>query len=334
MIEVKELTKRYGRRYAIDGLSFSIQRGEVLGFLGPNGAGKSTTMKILSGFIYPSTGTAKIDGFDVREDALAAKALIGYLPEQPPVYMQMTVTDYIDFAAGLRHVPSQARKEAIQYALKRCGLLDVQSRIIGNLSKGYRQRVGLAQAIVHNPPVLILDEPTVGLDPKQIIEIRDLIRELGQDHTIILSTHILSEVQVLCSRVIVIDSGKIRAQDTISGLAAKLKNRRQVRVIVRVTGSAGSNDDSFRDSIGVLQGVDLVERQESDEMLPKDLLTEANIQLWHVESSKEKDMRSEIAKSSIASGFELLELRELEMSLEDAFVKLIDQDEASEVSHA
>lgn len=334
MIEVKELTKRYGRRHAIDGLSFSVERGEVLGFLGPNGAGKSTTMKILSGFIYPSAGTASINGYDVREDSLSAKALIGYLPEQPPVYMQMTVSDYIEFAAGLRHVQRRIRKDAVHYAMQRCGLAGVENRVIGNLSKGYRQRVGLAQAIVHNPPVLILDEPTVGLDPKQIIEIRELIRELGKDHTIILSTHILSEVQMLCSRVVVIDSGKIRAQDTISGLAAKLKNRRQVRVIVRVTGSAGPNDDSFRDSIGGLQGVDFVERQQNELLLPRDLSTEANIQLWHVESAKERDMRSEIAKYAVASGFELLELRELEMSLEDAFVKLIDQNELQESNHA
>ncbi len=340
MIEVSNLTKRFGARHAIRDLNFSVNKGEVLGFLGPNGAGKSTTMKILSGFIYPSDGTARIAGHDVRSASVAAKAQIGFLPEQPPVYMQMTVFDYLEFAAGLRHVPRYERASAVSYAMDRCGLADVKDRVIGNLSKGYRQRVGLAQAIVHKPPVLILDEPTVGLDPKQIIEIRELIRELGESHTIILSTHILSEVQMLCSRVVVIDTGEIRAQDTIAGLATKLKNRRQVRVIVRVTDSSGPGDESFAKKMESLSGIDHIERQKAEAEMPKDLLSESNVQLWHIESAKETDLRSEIARNTISSGFELLELREMEMTLEDAFVQLLDESDAvpkpgpHEVSHA
>src|SRR3989338_7563656 len=204
MIEVKELTKTYSQRTAIDRVSFSVKKGEILGFLGPKGAGKFTTMKILSGFIPSTSGLVTVNGFDVRKNMLEVKSSIGYLPENPPVYSSMPVQDYLEFAARLHRVPKNKVKAAVNLAMEKCNITDVRTRLIGNLSKGYRQRVGLAQAIAHNPPVLILDEPTVGLDPKQIIEIRTLIQSLGGDHTVILSTHILPEVQATCSNILFI----------------------------------------------------------------------------------------------------------------------------------
>src|SRR3989338_5382149 len=221
MIEVHGLSKSYRERAAISDVSFSVKKGEILGFLGPNGAGKSTTMKILSGLLLADTGTANVGGFNVREQAREAKSVIGYLPETPPVYLQMEVGDYLEFAAALHRVPRQKRRAAVDLALSRCDLGSVRGRIIGHLSKGYRQRGGLAQAIVHSPPVLILDEPTVGLDPKQIIEIRNLVRGFAGSHTVILSTHILSEVKSTCDRVVVIDRGKVVAEDTIEGFTAR-----------------------------------------------------------------------------------------------------------------
>jgi ABC-2 type transport system ATP-binding protein len=213
MIEAKALTKRYGDVLAVDGVSFSVERGEVVGFLGPNGAGKTTTMRMLTGFVPPTDGSATIAGHDIFEDPLAARRAVGYLPETPPLYPEMTVESYLRYVSKIKDVPRARRREAIDRALSRCGLADVRGRVIGTLSKGFRQRVGLAQAIVHDPPVLILDEPTVGLDPMQIAEIRGLIRELaaGQgdtQHTVVLSTHIMAEVSAICRRVIMINEGR------------------------------------------------------------------------------------------------------------------------------
>jgi len=223
MILVSHLTKMYGPRTAVDDLSFEIKKGEIVGFLGPNGAGKSTTMKILTGFMPATSGKASVAGFDVFDNPIDVKRNVGYLPETPPVYLEMSVKEYLEFAARLHGVQKNQLNAAVKSALDKTGLGDVQKRLIGNLSKGYRQRVGLAQALVHNPQVLILDEPTVGLDPKQIIEIRELIKGLGGDHTVILSSHILPEVTATCERIIVISRGKIVAEDTIERLTTRLK---------------------------------------------------------------------------------------------------------------
>jgi ABC-2 type transport system ATP-binding protein len=223
MIEVSHLTKRYGERTAVQDLSFEIKRGEIVGFLGPNGAGKSTTMKIITGFMPATQGQVKVGGFDVFNQPIEVKKITGYLPETPPVYPEMKVQDYLDFTARIHGVPRNQLKSMIDTAIQKTNLGEVRHRLIRNLSKGFQQRVGLAQALVHNPPVLILDEPTVGLDPKQIIEIRELIKGLGGDHTIILSSHILPEVTATCERIIVINRGKIAAEDTIEGLALKMK---------------------------------------------------------------------------------------------------------------
>lgn len=218
MIEANGLTKQYGELKAVDNLTFRVDRGEILGFLGPNGAGKTTTMRILTGYIPPTSGTAIIATYNVSEQPIEVKRRIGYLPETPPLYHDLSVQSYLSFVTKIKGVPSSARKERIAWAVERCGLSEVRKRIIGNLSKGFRQRVGLAQAIIHKPDVLILDEPTVGLDPRQIREIRELIKELSKDHTIILSTHILPEVTMICSRAIIINRGKIVLEGKIADL--------------------------------------------------------------------------------------------------------------------
>jgi ABC-2 type transport system ATP-binding protein len=223
MIQVNHLTKMYGARTAVNNLSFEIKKGEIVGFLGPNGAGKSTTMKMLTCFMPATSGKASIAGFDVFDNPAEVKRNVGYLPETPPVYLEMQVESYLDFAARVHQVPSAQVKRAVDNVLEKTALGNVRKRLIGNLSKGYRQRVGLAQALIHNPAVLILDEPTVGLDPKQIIEIRELIKGLGGDHTVILSSHILPEVTATCERIIVINQGQIVAEDTIEHLTTRLK---------------------------------------------------------------------------------------------------------------
>jgi ABC-2 type transport system ATP-binding protein len=226
MIEARGLTKRYGDLLAVDGVSFTVQRGEVVGFLGPNGAGKTTTMRMLTGFLPPTDGTAVIDGADIFGEPLAARRAVGYLPETPPLYPEMDVQGYLRFVATLHDVPRGRRGEAVDRALERCGLVDVRRRVIGALSKGYRQRVGIAQAIVHTPPVLVLDEPTVGLDPIQIREIRQLVRELASPrdgepaHTVILSTHILPEVEAICQRVILIHRGRKVLDQPLAAITA------------------------------------------------------------------------------------------------------------------
>ncbi len=218
MIEVRDLVKRYGDHVAVDGISFSVGKGEILGFLGPNGAGKTTTMRVLTCYQPPTSGTVEVCGFDVEKDPDEIKKRIGYLPEVPPLYNEMTPESYLAFVARLKGVPSKEVKERVDWACSRCGLDDVRKRLIQNLSKGYKQRVGLAQAIIHKPEVLILDEPTIGLDPKQIREIRELIKELGKEHTIILSTHILPEVTMTCDKVVIINRGKIAAQGSLEEL--------------------------------------------------------------------------------------------------------------------
>ena len=307
MIEVSNLSKSYGDRTAIEGVSFSVKRGEILGFLGPNGAGKSTTMKILSGFMPASGGVATINGFDVAKSPQDAKASLGYLPENPPVYMGMSVEDYLDFAARLHGLKKNKVKPAITDAMEKCGIADVKKRLIGNLSKGYRQRVGLAQAIAHNPPVLILDEPTVGLDPRQIIDIRNLIQSLGGDHTIILSTHILPEVQATCSRVVVIDKGTVVAQDTLQGIAARMTANS--RVLVQLRKDPGA-------ALAKLKGINGVVNVSPAEPTPGEFSL-------YLECAKDADPRAEVAELCVKEGFGLLGLSQERISLEDAFVRLI-----------
>ena len=222
MIEVKNLTKRYGQHVALDNVSFAVQKGEIVGFLGPNGAGKSTTMNIITGYLSATDGEAYIDGVNVLENPMAAKQKVGYLPEMPPLYSDMTVDEYLGFVCDIKKIPAAKHNETIAQVAKLARIADVQKRLIKNLSKGYKQRVGLAQALIGNPPVLILDEPTVGLDPKQIIEVRDLVKNLGKNHTVILSSHILQEVQAVCDRLIIISHGHIVATDTPEALSCLL----------------------------------------------------------------------------------------------------------------
>lgn len=308
MIEVKELTKTYGERSAINNVSFSVRKGEILGFLGPNGAGKSTTMKILSGFVPSTSGQVSVNGFDVRKNPTEVKASIGYLPENPPVYGSMPVEDYLQFAARLHRVPKDKVKAAVSLAMEKCNISDVRKRLIGNLSKGYRQRVGLAQAIAHNPPVLILDEPTVGLDPKQIIEIRSLIQSLGGEHTVILSTHILPEVQATCSRVVVIDKGRVVAEDTLAGIQARMQT--SARLVLTLQKDPGFVLPKLKNMNGIV-GAHLGERNSAGEHL----LT--------IECAKGNDPRAGVAELCVQSGLGLLGLTQERLSLEDAFVKLI-----------
>src|SRR5215470_19062575 len=243
MIKVEGLTKRYARTVAVNDVSFEVEKGQIVGFLGPNGAGKTTTMRILTGFLPPTSGKANVAGFDVQENPMEVKKRIGYLPETPPVYPEMEVSEYLDFAGQLKGISSADIKRRTDDAVGRCSLGDVRNKLIGKLSKGYRQRVGIAQAIIHNPDVLILDEPTSGLDPKQIIEIRELLRALAGEHTIILSTHILSEVEHSCERVIIISQGTVVAQDSVANLTNRLRGSEAVSVEI---GAGPSETDAQR----------------------------------------------------------------------------------------
>lgn len=310
MIEVKDLTKRYNLRTAVENVTFSVKKGEILGFLGPNGAGKSTTMKVLSGFIPATSGTVSINGFDVAKNPIDAKASIGYLPENPPVYGGMQVQDYLNFAARLHRVPKHRVKASVDDAMEKCGISEVRFRLIGNLSKGFRQRVGLAQAIAHRPPVLILDEPTVGLDPRQIIDIRNLIKSLGGEHTVILSTHILPEVQATCSRVVVIDRGLVVAEDTLSGIATRMQSN------VRLTAVVKADPTPILPRLEALAGVFSVQKK-----------TEEGEHAVYLECGKGVDVRAEVAELLVASG--LLSFSQERLSLEDAFVRLITSDETT-----
>ena len=261
MIQVSHLTKMYGPRTAVSDLSFNVEKGEIVGFLGPNGAGKSTTMKIITGLMPATAGKVTVAGYDVFDKSIEAKRNIGFLPETPPVYPDMQVEDYLDFAARLHQVPNSSLRSAVDTALQKTALTDVRRRLIGNLSKGYRQRVGLAQAIIHNPKVLILDEPTVGLDPNQILEIRDLITGFAGDHTVILSSHILQEVTATCKRVIVIAKGRIAAQDSIERLTTRMRSGLVCNLVVR--NAAAQGIEAIRRIPGVMgastRGADTVE---------------------------------------------------------------------------
>ena len=306
MIKVEGLTKRYGRTTAVRNISFEVEKGEIVGFLGPNGAGKTTTMRILTGFLPPTEGTASVDGMDVQEQPIEVKRRIGYLQESPPVYPEMTVWDYLEFVARLKGIASTDVAGRVDSVIDRCSIGGVRSKLNGQLSKGYRQRVGLAQALIHNPDVLILDEPTAGLDPKQIIEVRELIRELGGEHTIILSTHILPEVSTTCGRVIIINEGKIEASDTPENLTARLQGHDSIWV--EVDGPA----EEVEAKIQGIQGVENVSRKTG----------QAGRSAWEVETGKDPAIRTELARAVIESGWGLYEVRSVGLSLEDIFLKL------------
>lgn len=306
MIEVKNLTKQYGQKKAVDNLSFTVNDGEILGFLGPNGAGKSTTMNMLTGYISSTSGQALINGVDILDDPMKAKKDIGYLPEIPPLYLDMTVKEYLNFIYDLKKckLPRKAHLAEVCELVK---ITDVYERIIRNLSKGYKQRVGLAQALIGNPPILILDEPTVGLDPKQIIEIRTLIKRLGKKHTVILSSHILSEIQAVCDHVIIINKGKIAANDTTENLTANLSA--DSRLIARIDGSREEILKVIKAIPGVISVLADMER-------------EPGIYDYEIEVKDGVDIRRELFKRIVARNWVMLGLKSTEMSLEDIFLKI------------
>ncbi len=314
MIEVQSLTKHYGPIAAITNVSFSVQRGEIVGFLGPNGAGKSTTMRILSCFMPATSGSARVAGYDVFAESMEVRRRIGYLPENVPLYSDMRVASYLDFVAEVKGVGRAERKRRVAEVMDRCLIGDVQNRLIGNLSKGYRQRVGLAQAIVSDPEVLILDEPTLGLDPKQIAEIRALIKSLAGQHTVILSTHILPEVSMLCQGVIIINKGSVIAQGTIDRLVE------QVFPTARVQLQVAAPSDAVAAEIRRIPGVLKVEQQAMGD----------SVGTYVVEVQRDRDVRAELFHLAAGQKWTLLELRRLGMTLEDVFIRIVAGEEASE----
>jgi ABC-2 type transport system ATP-binding protein len=313
VIEVQHLTKRYGPFTAVDDVSFKAERGEILGFLGPNGAGKTTTMRILTGYMPPTDGKATVAGYDVLEQPIEAKRRTGYLPETPPLYPDMTVRDYLDFCARIKGVPRGDRKKRIDTVMGRTRVADMASRHCGKLSKGYKQRVGLAQALLHNPDVLILDEPTAGLDPKQIIETRQLIKELGGDHTVILSTHILPEVSQTCTRVVIINKGRVVAVDSPENLTSRLRGSETMYVQIDTQGTDAS------DRLLTVPGVTGVRTAE----------TRGSAIGYEIQSETGRDVRRELAATIVTSGWGLLELRPMRMSLEEIFLHLTTEDTAA-----
>ena len=311
MIEVRELTKNYGPHKAIDRLSFSVKKGEVVGFLGPNGAGKTTTMKIITGFMAPSEGSVKVAGFDVFENPIEVKKRIGYLPETPPVYGEMSVESYLQFVARLKGVEKARIHALVERAIEKTDLGSVRKRLIQNLSKGYRQRVGISQALVSEPEVLILDEPTVGLDPRQVAEVRQLIKDLAGHHTIILSTHILPEVQASCQRIIIINKGKIVAEDNLESLSKRMSGSSRVHLRV------GKPSDQLKSQLSGLSGVRGV-------VMPAP-------GSYEIDTDGNKDVSQAIAAQVVSSGAGLLELREEQFNLEDVFLKLTTSEESQGV---
>ncbi len=306
MIEIEDLYKVYGQVQAVRGISFTVYRGEILGFLGPNGAGKSTTMKVMTGLTPPTAGRVRIAGHDVLEDPLAVRREIGYLPEHPPLYPEMTVSDYLDFAAAIRAVPRRRRRRAVESAIERCGLEEVRRRLVGNLSKGFRQRVGLAQAVIHDPRLLIFDEPTVGLDPTQVIEIRSIVRDIGRERTVILSSHVLPEVQATCHRVVIIDRGRVVAAGPIDEL---LEAGKGGRLVVRLRRPPAQIDD-----LRSLPGVGAVEGRGEGRysfVVPGD-----------------DDVRERLVAELVARGYGPLEVRPEANSLEEVFKEVVTTERA------
>ncbi len=314
MIKVEGLTKRYARNVAVDHISFEVEKGQIVGFLGPNGAGKTTTMRMLTCFMPPTEGTAQVAGFDVTENPMEVKRRIGYLPESPPVYPEMEVIEYLNFVGRIKGVPKASLRSRIDEVMQKTAITDVRNREIGKLSKGYRQRVGLAQAIVHNPDVLILDEPTSGLDPHQIIETRDLIKGLSGDHTIILSTHILPEVEATCQRVMIINRGKLVATDTMENLSSRLHGAETVAVEVLPRDGSASPEwtQSVQHKLEKVPGVSRVIAKDAQDSRAR----------FTVESQKGSHVRPELARAVIEAGWQLNELHGMGLSLEEIFLEL------------
>ena len=314
MIEVQNLTKRYGPFTAVNDVSFRVERGEILGFLGPNGAGKTTTMRVLTGYMPPSEGKAIVAGYDVQDQPIEAKRRTGYLPETPPLYPDMTVREYLNFVAKIKGVRKDV-KGAVDTVMKKTWVSDMANRHCAKLSKGYKQRVGLAQALIHNPDVLVLDEPTAGLDPKQIIETRQLIRELAGNHTIVLSTHILPEVAQTCQKVVIINKGKIVAIDTPDALTERLHGAQTL--FVEAQGPADDILSSLRNLAGVVN-VSVSETRDA-------------VSSFQVDSDKDADIRRDVAAAIVRGGWGLLELRPMRLSLEDIFLSLITEENTGAV---
>ena len=306
MIEVRHLTKHYGDKKAVNDISFTVHDGEILGFLGPNGAGKSTTMNMLTGYISSTSGQAIINGVDILEDPIAAKRNIGYLPEIPPLYLDMTVKAYLNFVYDLKKC-RLPRRSHLKDVLTLCKVKDVEERLIRNLSKGYKQRVGLAQALIGNPPVLILDEPTVGLDPKQMVEIRTLIKRLGKNHTVILSSHILSEIQAVCDRVIIINKGVVAADDTATNLSDQVTTDH--RVVARIEGEKAAVLQALRTIPGI-------------KYVRADMEREPGIWEFEMEAQPGQDIRRDINRIARENDWNIPLLKTMEMTLEDIFLKI------------
>lgn len=314
MIEVKNLTKKYGSHTAVDGLSFKIEKGRIYGFLGPNGAGKSTTMNIITGYVAASDGDVLIDGVDILKEPEKAKAMIGYLPELPPLYADMTVKEYLDFVAELKKVESSSRKEAVEKVMEQTNIKDMSSRLIRNLSKGYKQRVGMAQAILGNPEVLIFDEPSVGLDPRQIIEVRDLIRELGKEHTVILSSHILSEVSAVCDHILILSKGKLVADGSPEELAGMM-------------GDAGGTEITvIGDGERALEILKQMPQVESASITGKDESGNAKIL---VSAKDGEDIREALSFKLSENRIAVIGMEKKERSLEDIFLELTECEKAA-----
>jgi len=307
VIEVSHLTKSYGKNVAVNDISFDVSKGEILGFLGPNGAGKTTTMRILTGYLPATSGRARIAGFDVFEQSMEVRRRIGYLPENPPLYPDMDVQAYLEFVARIKGISGSDIASRVDHAMEMTNLKDHRAALIKRLSRGYKQRVGIAQAVVHNPDVVILDEPTVGLDPKQIIEVRKLIKGLAGEHTIILSTHILPEASQTCDRVVIINRGKIAAVDTPENLTTQLKGSERVHLEVR------GEPEALRDTIEQIEGVMKLDIEPIDDS--------DNLKVT-VESESGTDLRGKLAAAVVGKGMELLELKAVSLSLEDIFLQL------------
>ena len=306
MIQAQSLTKLYGSRKAISNVSFTVNKGEIVGFLGPNGAGKTTTMKILTGYMAPNQGEVYLDGINVFKEPLIAKKKLGYLPEIPPVYTDMIVEDFLKYVARLKLCPKEQIPKLVEGAIEKANLQDVRKRLIQNLSKGFKQRTGLAQALVSNPEILILDEPTVGLDPKQVIEIRETLKQLKGQHTIILSTHILSEVQISCDRVIIINEGRIVTEDSMEGLSRKMRAKRQIILKVKKI------DDELMSQLKSIKGV-LSAKKTTDFGMVLDV-------------EPDESINEKVAKTAIQGSYGLIGIQERSFNLEDVFIRLTDKE--------
>jgi len=309
LIEVKNLTRYYGEKRAISDVSFTVNKGEILGLLGPNAAGKTTTMRILTCFMPPTSGSASVGGYDIFEQNMDIRRITGYLPENPPLYPEMSVTDYLEFVARLKGVSKKQLQQEVDSVIQKTSIGDVRQRLIGKLSKGYKQRVGLAQSLLNNPQIVILDEPTVGLDPKQIIEIRELIKKLAGEHTVILSSHILPEIEQTCERVVIINDGKVVAEDRVADLTRRMHGGE--RQILKVEGSR----DLLEKAIRAIPGISALQ------------IEAGTGQTWNVVAESETDLRRELSRAVTSGGLGLLELRSEQFTLEDVFLKLTMKEE-------